>query len=772
MKKKAFLLLNLLIIIFSVFAVDDSIEDLQKKLSGAKGEERSAILESLAGSYYNSNPAKSIELYDSCALMAEAAGNRDRMMEMRLNSAKVLVMVGRNDTIRNFLLPEFEKWMDDDVSNKVSGLFYNLKSISQFYEGLHDSALINWDQAIKYFSTINDSINIYNCQLYKARVYNVKGDYQKSIDLYFEILKLFENRLDVTATGTIYNDLGATFDNWGNHDRALEYYAKALECFKETKNYMMMTALLTNMGETYKVTKDYKRALECNLEAYNLIKNSGNKYFISVIFINLGESYNLLKDYKKGMQFSQQALDLFTEMGNVEDIARAWSTICQSYIGLKEYKKALNAVETSQKAAVNLRINDLRLRNLQFYTELYKTMGQPYKALEITEKYIALKDSIFTSEKSKTIEELQTKYETGKKEQDIILQQTEIEKNKRKVEILIISLIAVFLIVILGTWAYILKWRSNRRITEHRDEIEEKNKALTQQKEEILSQSENIEKARNEISVQKRIIENTHNELLHSINYAAQIQEAVFPSDKELVKILPHHFLFFQPRDVVSGDFYWARKQDDQLLIVVGDCTGHGIPGAMMSMYAISLINELFVSQRIIHPEELLENLRQHLKSEINVKQSMESNPTDADVYYSSHIKDGIDMSICFIDLKSRKLEFAGANNPMYIISGCELTELQPVNNPVGIFIREKPFARVECDLKENDTVYMFTDGYTDQFGPNDTGKFNTTRFKDLLKEISGSDMNHQKDVVVSSFEQWKRNSNQTDDITVLGIMI
>jgi serine phosphatase RsbU (regulator of sigma subunit) len=772
MRRKLVFFSLLLFAILTGFSQNETINDLQSKLSEAKAEERGKLLAQLAKEYFDSDPSRSVILFDSCASLAKQEKNFDRMLEMKLYAAKGLILIGQQDSVRNILLPQFEKNIDKDASYQVLGMFNYLKATVEYYSGLYDSAFYHWGEAINYFNVLYDSTNAYNCKLYIARIYNSKGDYQKSIDLYFEILRFFESRLDGNSLGSIYNDLGATFDNWGNHTQALDYYSKALELYRNSGNRMFSAVLMTNMGETFKIIKEYQKALDYNLQAYEIVKHTENKYFLSVILINLGESYNLVKNYKLGLLYSQQALDLFIEMGNTEDISRGWSTIAQSYIGLKEFKKAMKAVETSQQIAMKLQLNDVRLRNLTSFAQIYKAIGQPYMAIDAHEEFIALKDSVFTSEKARIIEEMQTKYQTQKNEQNLKIQEIELEKNKIHMEIMLVCLFAGLIILIIMIRAYLLKLKANNEITRQKNEIEQKNIELNQQKEEIISQSDNLERANIEILQQKKLVENTHNELLQSIDYASQIQQAVLPSVDDMKKILPAHFLFFRPCNVVSGDFYWARKQDNQLLVMVGDCTGHGIPGAMMSMYVISLLNELFISQRIIHPEELLENLRIHLKKEINIKYNPEANHNEAETYFTSHIRDGIDMSLCFIDLQSMQLEFAGANNPMFIISDGNLIELQPVNNPVGVFIKEKPFERVNYHLKPNDAMYLFTDGYIDQFGSNKTGKYNTTRFKSLLMALYNKDMNLQYELVSSAFHAWKGDTAQTDDITVLGIKL
>ena len=246
-----------------------------------------------------------------------------------------------------------------------------------------------------------------------------------------------------------------------------------------------------------------------------------------------------------------------------------------------------------------------------------------------------------------------------------------------------------------------------------------------------------------------------------SINYAKRIQQAILPLEAEIRKDLPEHFILFKPRDVVSGDFYWFNKKNDQIYIAACDCTGHGVPGAFMSIIGNSLLNEIAHETSVSEPALILNALRD--KIILALKQRSSDQET----------KDGMDMVLCCIDRKNKKLSFAGANNPLYLIRQGQLKEFKGNKQPIGIYADQmKPFTNQEVDLQAGDLIYLFSDGYPDQFGGPNGKKFLYTRFKELLVSISGRAMDKQYADLERAFWEWKKDQEQVDDVLVIGIRI
>lgn len=249
-------------------------------------------------------------------------------------------------------------------------------------------------------------------------------------------------------------------------------------------------------------------------------------------------------------------------------------------------------------------------------------------------------------------------------------------------------------------------------------------------------------------------------DILASISYAQRIQQAVLPPIQFLEEILPEHFVLYKPRDIVSGDFYWIKKVKNFVIVIASDCTGHGVPGAFMSMQGISFLNEIVTRSRFDSAGEILNRLRKKVKT--SLRQTGEKGEQ----------KDGMDVALCIIDLESKNLEFAGAYNPLYIICESELIQIKEVRQPVGIHLYEQDFTTQHLELSEGDALYLFSDGYVDQMGGELNKKFMSKNFKKLLLNIHLKSMKEQKEILENTINTWMKDQEQIDDILVSGFRI
>lgn len=263
-----------------------------------------------------------------------------------------------------------------------------------------------------------------------------------------------------------------------------------------------------------------------------------------------------------------------------------------------------------------------------------------------------------------------------------------------------------------------------------------------------------------EVVKQKEEIEQKSKHITDSINYASRIQQALLPPEEIIREYLPDHFILFKPRDIVSGDFYWLKRIGHYTVYAAADCTGHGVPGAMMSMLGISFLNEIVNKAHFNKPSEILEELRKKIKD--SLRQTGKDNES----------KDGMDIAVCTIDHQDLYLEYAGAYNPVYIVRKGELHEIKATRNPIGIYLREMAFENHEFKLEKGDLIYAFSDGYVDQFGGNDNSKFKAKNFKTILMEIWDKPLQEQREILEQRLLQWQGHGEQTDDIIVIGVKV
>jgi serine phosphatase RsbU (regulator of sigma subunit) len=307
-------------------------------------------------------------------------------------------------------------------------------------------------------------------------------------------------------------------------------------------------------------------------------------------------------------------------------------------------------------------------------------------------------------------------------------------------------------------------------ISAQRDELQATNIKLEQQNEEITAQKDEI-KAQHEIVLQQKYyIEKQNRKITDSINYARRIQHALLPDISQMSELqgknvgVSDSFILFCPKEIVSGDFYWANYINNSLVVAVADCTGHGVPGAFMSMLGISFLNEIVNKQENLLANEILNKLSDYVKT--SMKQVSLKGDFDTPV-------DGMNIVIAVIDMNNMNMQYSGSYRPLYMIRNNELNIFKTDHTTIDMLTKKrKTFTNNFVNLQKNDVLYLFSDGYIDQFDSEGKQKFNSARFKDLLLNINSKPLNEQKEILVSSFESWKGNHEQIDDVTVLGIRI
>jgi serine phosphatase RsbU (regulator of sigma subunit) len=256
-----------------------------------------------------------------------------------------------------------------------------------------------------------------------------------------------------------------------------------------------------------------------------------------------------------------------------------------------------------------------------------------------------------------------------------------------------------------------------------------------------------------------REIEQQRLNMTDSIHYASRIQTALMQPSEELERLIPSHFVVNKPKDIVSGDYYWVANKGERLIIAVADCTGHGVPGAFMSILGINLLNEIVSNLETPQANEILNELREQV-----IKALGQTGQKD-------EAKEGMEMALCVVDFKQRKVQFSGAFRPMFLISDGELSVVRGDRMPIGLYEDEKKsFTNKEIPFKEKDIIYLFTDGYVDQIGGLDRKTFKTIRFKTLLKEICHKPMKEQQSILREEHEIWRAGQEQIDDILVMGV--
>lgn len=638
-----------------------------------------------------------------------------------------------------------------------------IKLGDQYRYNLPDSALNYYQEALE----ISKQLGSLTLQAHSHRVIGMVkenlGMYDQALEEYFAAIDIYEEAESKPGIASCYNDIAIIHYYQESFELCMEYLTLSFEIKKELGDKEGMSNYYTNMSSLKKSLGQYQEALEFAEESIVLYKELDNQVGIAVGYGNIGSIHYDLRNYNASLENHLKSVEMHEAINNKDGLAHSLSNVAGLYQLMAD---SLELTDSQRLQYLNQAV-EYGLRSYKLAEELdalyiknylsnilhiaYKALGYPAYALTYAEIFISTRDSLFNEEKNRTIEEMDTKYETEKKQQQIELQESQIIARDATIKqqrtfrnALLAGLFLVLLIIAIVIYAYIQKRKDMQKIKEQNEQILESNEELR-----VLNEA---------ISRQK-------NEIVDSISYAQRIQSAMLPPESYFSELLDEVFIMYKPRDIVSGDFYWVRQVNRYIVLVAADCTGHGVPGAFMSLLGISYLNEIVQRREITQASEVLNELRYQIKSSLR----QHGQPDES--------KDGIDMAICVVDPKSRTMQYAGAFNSLYLIREEEgkagLTEIKADRMPLGYHQgKDRAFANHDIQLEIGDTFYIFSDGYIDQKGGPDSKKFMSKNFKKLLLDIHEEPMFDQKNILEKTLSDWMGDREQIDDILVVGVRV
>ena len=634
------------------------------------------------------------------------------------------------------------------ISNKSVAQEYNLDSLGYSIDSI-ETLLEN--------STGINKFNYYKI-LTEHYIYHSPD---KAIRLANELLILAENYDSTYVIEYCYQILGEAYFFQENYENALNYFKKFLATQVEKENRMGIGRAYNNMGTVYRVLENYREAIDCFEKSLAINYELNDISGLSSTYNNLGVLHEHLNLFGQARDYYNKSLEIELKLEDNEGISTSYLNLGGIHLKLRNYQLAIDycnkSVELCEKYSY---YHSLEL-NYDILYQIYKEIEEYKKALVFLERFYDLKYNRINEETSTQIAELELKYQSNKQEQEIQL----LQKQKRQRSVLnIIGFSILFIILIL---AFVLL-RINKLRRDNNQILRTRNIEVLQQKEEIEAQRDEIEAQRDEIKRQRDLSElqttkitKQNKDITDSIEYAKHIQIALFPDKITLQKVLKNGFCLFKPKDIVSGDFYWVGYAQNKSIIVAADCTGHGVPGAFMSIIGINFLNEIVYDENIITPNEILNELRKKIiKTMVHANRIEES-------------KDGMDVALITIDYDTMKLEYAGAYNHLYYIHEHMLNVIKADRMPVGISEKSiAPFTNHTLSIHNGDIFYLFTDGFADQFGGPLRKKFRIGNLRELLLEVHEKEMAEQKRLLFETFINWKAKEQQVDDILAIGIKI
>jgi len=646
----------------------------------------------------------------------------------------------KTDSAMHFLQIQY------DYAQKVNSLKF--KGVASNSMGIASSILGDNNKAIEYFEeTMAIDYKIGDIKGVSASfnnlgiIYKEQGRYSEAIDVYGKSLDLADSIGDKQGVGSALNNMGIVYELMRDSENALKNYKKTLIIRREEGDNEGISSCLNNIGIVYQNRKDLKTALKYYKESYSYKDTINDLSGISVSYNNFGTLYRDMGQYDKALYYLKKGHDIKLAIGDKKGVLMSLNGMGSVYYYLGNYKKSIELSSEALEIAKEIKVLELIKDVSRILYRSQKAIGNNGPALEMFELYISMRDSLNSTQNQKALiqREMQFEYE---KEKVIIEKENErkraiAEKEKEKEKVFKYSLgIVLFLVVLFLIFIF-----NRLKITRQKNSI--------------------IEEQKGEVDKAFSILEEKNQEITDSITYAKRIQSAILPSDDLIKELMPSSFVFYKPKDIIAGDFYWLEPLDDSLLFAVADCTGHGVPGAMVSVVSINALNRSVRELGKKEPGEILDQTRKIVIQEFG-------NRAQGDQIIKNEVKDGMDIALC--RLKGNTLTYAGAYNPLWIIRNNEILEFKADRQAIGLIDNPKAFKTVTVELEKGDTIYLFSDGFADQFGGERGKKYKYKPFKNFLISLQEYSMKEQKELLLEEFVKWRGNLEQVDDVCMMGI--
>ena len=644
----------------------------------------------------------------------------------------------------------------------------------------NDSALVTIKAAQNIAIKYNNLSEQANALHFIGTIYDQLNNTNTAFEYYTKALLLANKINDKKEKMSTYLSMGISNKKINKNTDALKNLLEALKIAEELKDSSIIFTININLGTIYERIKENDKAFECYRGALIINESDKNENDKAICFYKLGKLFHKVKQIDSAKKYLLATLKIHEKRNDEEGLIMDYANLGgfsfeeRDFVNAeKNYHKALElGLKFKDSSRINTMYSSLgmlaeqqnKLDQAIHYFNIglkyinktvsretimhyYKRMSDVYvrqkkykEALNAYTLYKAWGDSAFNVNEARKQTELKMNYEFEQVQKKIeeenkakeILSKAELEKERLQRNYLLAGFLVISILLVITIKNYRAKEKANTILHKQKKEIEH----------------------------QKKLVEEKNNEISDSINYAKRIQTATIPKQSELNQFLTNYDILFKPKDVVSGDFYWAEKFENLVLVAVADCTGHGVPGAITSTIGSILLNEIFHVKRIYQPNLVLQELNRLVKLTLRQEENSLAN-------------DGMDIAFCMVDKSTNTLYYSGANRPIYIITSDGLQEYKPSKVSIGgqvPLIQE--YNLTEIKLNVNDIIVLTSDGYADQFGGEKEKKFTTKAFKSLLNDCVNSSPEHLIKTLENSHLNWKKNHEQTDDILVFAFRL
>ncbi|MEE4178322.1 MAG: tetratricopeptide repeat protein [Bacteroides sp.] len=599
--------------------------------------------------------------------------------------------------------------------------------VTYFYMGNLDEAASYTNQALECYSQKNDRLGKSSCLLMLGNLMYDLEDYQKALNYYNESYLGFEELNHTVGKYNAILNIGTILIEEERYPEAIERFENALAMAREINDHQGVVRCLHNMGMSYSQMGDPRKALQHYQEALVIARAHQFKHIEANTLSNMAAVNNDLRQYNEALNLATRSLELSSEIQSLDDQIYAYKNLSIAQEGLGNIRQALE------------------------YHKLFKLFN----------------DSLTRIENRREISEVEAQYQTEQIKQEMelknaLLEKQDLELVQQSVSLSRQKIIRNFMIAgLLALFLILLQIYSSSRRRKLANEL-------------IMKQNEEIGEQHEKITQQKNIIEEKNLALVSSIRYAQNIQNALLPDETNLQEAFEEYFIIYEPKEIVSGDFYWISRQNGVTLLALADSTGHGVPGAFLSVLGLSFLNE-FVARRKYHsPAQLLDEMRLYIISSLHQEETQKTS------------QEGIEMALLAIDHQNHSVTFSSARTPIYVATKGEIKlDGEPITMPHSPLVKfkgdpmplsfhrkMKAFSNQTLSLNPGDKVYILTDGFGDQFGSDKRERFTNQRAMKLLEQIFDQPMAEQKETLIKTLYNWKQDCEQIDDIAVIGFRI
>lgn len=644
-----------------------------------------------------------------------------------------------------------KKSCDYDLKrNDVKALGISYNSLGLYYGKIGEikNSYFYLKKALAYCQQSNNIIGEGNAYCNMAANASAEGNLPLTVKYDLLGLKCYEKANNAQNIGLANNNLAIDYMSMEEYNEAINYAKTAIEYNLKVNDKINAAAAYLNLGTAYfnlNKRAESKIAIE---KATKLIIATGNNEFLIEAYSNMAEIFSAENNFEAANTNLTKAYNLAVEIKNNYSIIYTLNEMGALALKQKKYNEAIN----KYKLALPLALRDSSLNELAIiYTgmqDAYIGLNNYKAAFEYTNQFNEINKRINNTEKIKQLAQLRTAFETEKKQHQIELlnkdnkiKSSEINKQK----LVRNSFIGGFTIVLLFALIF---FRQRNKIRAEKNKSDALLVTVSKQKEEVEEQ--------------KNIVQYQNEEILSSITYAKRIQATILPPVKVVQKYLEDSFILYLPKDIVAGDFYWMESSphnENLILFAACDSTGHGVPGALVSVVCSNALNRAVKEFNLDQPAAILDKVCELVVNDFSKDEN-------------ENVQDGMDASLCALNVVEGYLYWAGANNPLWIIRNNELIEYKADKQPIGKYDDRKPFTQHKILLEKGDSIYLFTDGYADQFGGQKNKKLTKAKMKETLLSITHLNIHEQRSFLYDYHYQYKGEHEQVDDILIIGVSV